>query len=184
MGLTQNGAELIAARGFQGAFAALLAPAALALLTMTFPQGKDRNTAFAIFGTVAGAGAAIGLALGGLLTEFADWRWTLLINLFFVVFGLIGGALYLEESKAEGRNKYDLVGAVTVILGLASLVYGFTLSEHGWGETDTIAFIVVGLVLLALFVWIESRVKEPLLPLRVVTNKVRGASFLIQGHCR
>lgn len=180
-GLAQSGADLIIARGLQGAFAALLAPAALALLTVTFPQGKDRNTAFAIFGTVAGAGAAIGLALGGLLTEFADWRWTLLINIFFVILGLIGGVLYLEESKAQGKNRFDFAGAITVVLGLGSLVYGFTLSEHGWNEASTIAFLVAGVILLAIFVWIETKVAHPLLPIRVVTHRVRGASFLIQA---
>lgn len=178
-GLAQSGADLIIARGLQGVFAALLAPAALALLTVTFPQGKDRNVAFAVFGTVAGAGAAIGLALGGLLTEFADWRWTLLINLFFVALGLIGGALYLDESKAEDNNRFDIAGALTVVLGLGALVYGFTLSEHGWDNVDSIAFIAAGVVLLMLFVWIEAKVKHPLLPMRVVAHKVRGGSFLI-----
>lgn len=180
-GLAQSGVDLILARGLQGAFAAMLAPAALALLTVTFSHGKDRNTAFAIFGTVAGAGAAIGLALGGLLTEFADWRWTLFINLFFVVLGLIGGALYLDESKSENKNRFDIAGAVTVVLGLGALVYGFTLSEHGWNSVSTIAYLAAGVVLLALFVWIESKAKHPLLPMRVVTHKVRGASFLIQA---
>ncbi len=180
-GLAQNGTELIAARGLQGAFAAMLAPAALALLTMTFTHGKDRNTAFAVFGTIAGAGAAIGLLLGGALTEFADWRWCLLVNVFFVILGLIGGLLFLTESKADGDNRYDVWGAITVILGLGSLVYGFSLAEGGWGSADTITFLAIGVVLLALFVWIESRVAQPLLPLSIVANKVRGGAFLIQA---
>lgn len=180
-GLAQNGTELIAARGLQGLFAAMLAPAALALLTMTFTHGKDRNTAFAVFGTIAGAGAAIGLLLGGALTEFADWRWCLLVNVFFVILGLIGGLLFLTESKADGNNRYDIWGAITVILGLGSLVYGFSLAEGGWGSADTIAFLAIGVVLLALFVWIESRVAQPLLPLSIVADKVRGGAFLIQA---
>ncbi|GAA3880789.1 MFS transporter [Leifsonia kafniensis] len=180
-GLAQNGTELIAARGLQGLFAAMLAPAALALLTMTFTHGKDRNTAFAVFGTIAGAGAAVGLLLGGLLTEFADWRWCLLVNVFFVILGLVGGLLFLTESKADGNNRYDMWGAITVILGLGSLVYGFSLAEGGWGSLDTIGFIALGVVLLVLFVWIESRVAQPLLPLKVVANKVRGGAFLIQA---
>lgn len=180
-GLAQNATELITARGLQGLFAAMLAPAALALLTVTFAHGKDRATAFAVFGTVAGTGAAIGLLLGGLLTEFADWRWCLLVNVFFVVLGFIGGVLFVSESKAEGDNRYDVWGAITVTLGLGSLVYGFSLAEGGWGSLDTIGFLALGVVLLALFVWIESRVAQPLLPLGIVANKVRGGAFLIQA---
>jgi EmrB/QacA subfamily drug resistance transporter len=180
-GLAQNGTELILARGLQGVFAALLAPAALALLTVTFPGGRERNTAFAVFGTVAGAGAAVGLVLGGVLTEFADWRWCLLVNVFFVIIGLIGGMLLVKESKAEGDNRYDVLGAITVTLGLGSLVYGFSLAEGGWGELDTIGFLALGVGLLVLFVVIERRVAQPLLPLRIVTNRVRGGAFLVQA---
>ena len=180
-GLAQQGWELILARGLQGAFAALLAPAALALLTVTFPSGRERNTAFAVFGTVAGTGAAVGLLLGGVLTEFADWRWCLLVNLFFVVAGVVGGALFLTESRATGENRYDVWGAICVTLGLGALVYGFSLAENGWGDPLTITFLAVGVALLAVFVWVESRVSQPLLPLRVVAHRVRGGAFLIQG---
>ncbi|SMQ71286.1 drug resistance transporter, EmrB/QacA subfamily [Plantibacter sp. VKM Ac-1784] len=180
-GVAQNGTELIIARGLQGVFAALLAPAALALLTVTFPSGRERNTAFAVFGTVAGAGAAVGLVLGGVLTEFADWRWCLLVNVFFVIVGLIGGIFLVKESKAEGNNRYDLLGALTVTLGLGSLVYGFSLAEHGWAQIETIGFLALGAGLLVLFVVIERRVAQPLLPLRIVTNPVRGGAFLVQA---
>ncbi|MDO9397353.1 MAG: MFS transporter, partial [Herbiconiux sp.] len=180
-GFAQNGIELIIARGFQGLFAALLAPAALALLTVTFTHGKDRNTAFAVFGTIAGAGAAVGLVLGGVLTEFADWRWCLLVNVVFVAVGFIGGLFLVTESKAEGENRYDVLGAVTVTLGLGALVYGFSLAENGWGQPDTIGFLALGAGLLVLFVYVESRVAQPLLPLRIVTNRVRGGAFLIQA---
>ncbi|GAA2243436.1 DHA2 family efflux MFS transporter permease subunit [Herbiconiux moechotypicola] len=180
-GLAQSGVELIIARGLQGAFAALLAPAALALLTVTFPSGRERNTAFAVFGTVAGAGAAVGLVLGGVLTEFADWRWCLLVNLFFVAIGIVGGLILVAESKADGRNRYDLVGAVTVTLGLGSLVYGFSLAEGGWARLDTIGFLALGVALLVVFVLVERRVAQPLLPLRIVTNRVRAGAFLVQA---
>lgn len=180
-GIAQGGSELIAARAVQGAFAALLAPAALAMVTVTFPRGTERNKAFAIMGTVAGTGAAIGLLLGGVLTEFATWRWCLLVNVVFVVLGMVGGALLLTESKAEGDNRYDVWGTVTVVLGLGSLVYGFTQAEHGWGSVDTVGFLAGGVVLLALFVWVESRVEQPLLPLRVVAHPVRAGAFLIQA---
>ncbi|WP_200955931.1 MFS transporter [Oerskovia sp. Root918] len=180
-GLARNGTELIAMRGLQGVFAALLAPAALALLTVSFPRGKDRNTAFAVFGSVAGVGAAVGLVLGGALTEFADWRWCLWVNVPVVLVALVAGALLIRESKAEGDNKYDVLGTVVVVLGLGSLVYGFTLAEHSWVAPETIGCLAAGVVLIALFVWIESRVAQPLLPLRVLTNKVRAGAFLLQA---
>lgn len=180
-GIATAGWELILGRGMQGIFAAMLAPAALALLTTLFPSGKERNTAFAVFGTVAGAGAAIGLVLGGFLTEFFDWRWCLLVNLFFVAIGLIGGALFLTESKAGGDNRYDMWGALLVTLGLGSLVYGFSLAETGWGSPLTIGFLALGVILLAVFVWVETKVENPLLPLRVVTHRVRAGAFLIQA---
>ncbi|WP_233245474.1 MFS transporter [Salinibacterium hongtaonis] len=180
-GLAQSGTELIVARGVQGAFAAMLAPAALAMVTVLFAHGRERNLAFAIFGTVAGTGAAIGLVLGGVLTEFASWRWCLLVNVVFVAISMIGGALLLSESKAEGNNRYDIWGAITVTLGLGALVYGFTLAEHGWGSWDTILFLAIGVVLLTVFVVIQSRVRQPLLPLRVITNSVRAGAFLIQA---
>jgi EmrB/QacA subfamily drug resistance transporter len=180
-GLAQNGTELILARGLQGLFAALLAPAALALLTVTFSSGRDRNTAFAVFGIIGGSGAAVGLLLGGALTEFTSWRWCLLVNVLFVIVGVIGGILFLKESKAEGDNRYDIWGTVSVALGLGSLVYGFSLAEEGWARLDTIGFLALGVGLLVLFVVIESRVAQPLLPLRVVTNRVRGGAFLIQA---
>ncbi|MEV7786169.1 MFS transporter [Streptomyces sp. NPDC088106] len=180
-GLAQSGTELIAARGLQGLFAALLAPAALALLTVTFPAGRERGTAFAVFGTVAGTGAAVGLALGGVLTEYADWRWCLLVNIVFAVVGLVGALLFVSESRVDGDNAYDIWGTLTVTLGLAALVYGFTLAESGWTEPDTVGFLAAGLLLLAVFVWIEARVAQPLLPLRIVRDRVRAGAFLIHA---
>lgn len=180
-GIAQNGTELILARGLQGVFAALMAPAALALLTVTFPTGGDRNRAFAIFGAVAGAGAGIGLLLGGLLTEVADWRWCLLVNVPVVIVSFIAGVILVTESRAEGENRYDIPGVITVTLGLGSLVYGFTLAEESWVSVGTIGFIAAGVLLLVLFVWIETRVGQPLLPLRIVLDRVRGGAFLLQA---
>ena len=180
-GLAHSGLELIIARGLQGAFAALLAPAALALLTVTFPSGRERGTAFAVFGTVAGTGAAVGLLLGGVLTEFGDWRWCLLVNIVFAVVGLVGALLFVSESRADGDHSYDIAGTITVTLGLGALVYGFTLSEIGWTSISTIGFLALGVGLLALFVWIQSRVANPLLPLRVVQDRTRAGAFLIQA---
>ncbi|MGF0313369.1 MFS transporter [Rhodococcus sp. IEGM1428] len=136
-GLSQSGVELVVARGIQGAFGALLAPAVLAMLTVLFTQGRERNTAFAVFGTIAGTGAAVGLGLGGVLTEYTSWRWCLLVNVFFVIASIIGGVLLLDESKTEGDHRYDIWGTITVTFGLGALVYGFTLAEHGWAAFDT-----------------------------------------------
>jgi EmrB/QacA subfamily drug resistance transporter len=165
-GIAQNGAELIAARG---------------LLTVTFAAGKERNTAFGVFGAIGGSGAAAGLLLGGVLTQFADWRWCLLVNIVFSLIGLVGGLLLLTESRASGENRYDIAGAITATAGLGSLVYGFTLAEDGWGSAKTLGFLALGLGLLALFGWIESRVAQPLLPLRVLRHRVRGGAFIIQA---
>lgn len=180
-GIAQNGTELIIARGLQGIFAALMAPAALSLLTITFPSGRERNTAFAIFGIVAGTGSALGLVLGGALTELAEWRWCLFVNVILVTAGIIGGIFFITASKAEGNNRYDLWGVLTVGLGLGALVYGFTLAEHGWAEWDTLGFLTLGVVLLALFAWLQTRVSSPLLPLRIILHKVRGSAFFIQA---
>ena len=180
-GLIHSGTELIIARGLQGVFAALMAPAALAILTTTFPGGKDRITAFAVFGSIAGAGAGVGLVLGGVLTEFASWRWCLLVNVPVVVVAVVAAAFLLEESRAEGDKTYDWIGAVLVILGLGSLVYGFTRAEHGWGHADVIGFIGGGVLLLALFVYSQTKVAHPLLPLRVVKHRVRAGALLLQA---
>ncbi|MBO3102890.1 MFS transporter [Cellulomonas sp. zg-ZUI168] len=180
-GLVDSGTELIVARGLQGVFAALMAPAALAILTTTFPGGKDRITAFAIFGSIAGAGAGVGLVLGGVLTEFASWRWCLLVNVPIVAVAVLAGAFLLKESRAEGDKTYDWIGAVLVILGLGSLVYGFTRAEHGWGHADVLGFIGGGAVLLALFVFSQTKVAHPLLPLRVINHRVRAGALLLQA---
>ncbi|OLT53369.1 MFS transporter [Cellulosimicrobium sp. CUA-896] len=180
-GFARDGVELVAARGVQGAFAALLAPAALALLTVSFPRGTERNAAFAVFGAVAGVGAAVGLLLGGLLTEYTDWRWCLWVNVPVVVVAFVAAQLLVSESRAEGDNRYDVLGAVLVVVGLGALVYGLTLAEHSWTAPDTVAFLVAGVVLLVLFVVVEARTAQPLLPLRVVRDRVRAGAFLLQA---
>ncbi|MFE7507464.1 MFS transporter [Promicromonospora sp. NPDC057488] len=180
-GLAHSGAELLVARGVQGVAAALMAPAALAIMTVTFPHGRERNTAFAIFGAVAGAGSAVGLLLGGVLTEFLSWRWCLLVNVPFVVAGVVAALLLLTESRAEGDRRYDVLGAVTVSTGLAALVYGLTLAEESWTSAATLGMLALGLLLLAAFVLVESRSNHPLLPLRVVRHRARAAAFLLQA---
>jgi EmrB/QacA subfamily drug resistance transporter len=170
---------LVIARVVQGGFAALLAPAGLALLTTTFTEAKERAKAFGIYGAVAGAGAAVGLLLGGFLTEYASWRWTLYVNLIFAVAALIGGAMLLRHRPAETRPKLDWPGTITVSAGLFSVVYGFSHAEtSGWGNGMTVGFLVAAVVLLSAFVFIQTRAVQPLLPLRVILDRNRGGAFL------
>ncbi|HZC72855.1 MAG TPA: MFS transporter [Jatrophihabitans sp.] len=170
---------LIAARAVQGAFAALLAPAILSLLTTTFTEPAERNKAFGVFGAIAGTGASFGLLLGGFLTEYANWRWTMFVNLIFAAIGLVGGLLLLEHSKAAQRAKLDLPGTFTVTAGLFALVYGFSHADtDGWSNSITVGFLVVAAILLAAFVGLQRRATHPLLPLRIVLDRNRGGAYL------
>jgi EmrB/QacA subfamily drug resistance transporter len=170
---------LIAARAVQGVFAALLAPAVLALLTTTFTEPAERGKAFGVFGAIAGAGASIGLLLGGFLTEYATWRWTLYVNLAFAVIAFVGGFVLLPHSRSVTRPKLDLPGTVVVSAGLFALVYGFSHAEtDGWANGVTVGFLVASGVLLGAFVVLQQRIAHPLLPLRVVLDRNRGGSYL------
>ncbi|MFC4150163.1 MFS transporter [Micromonospora mangrovi] len=178
-GLAQTGGLLFAARALQGAFGALLAPAALALLTVLFTEARERAKAFAVYGAIAGGGSAVGLVLGGVLTEYADWRWCLLVNIPIAAVALVAAIPLVPESRAHGDTRYDIPGAVVVTAGLVSLVYGFTkAAEDGWDAAATIGFIAAGLVLLAVFVLIELRSSHPLLPLRILLDRNRGGAYL------
>ncbi|MBY6366531.1 MFS transporter [Rhodococcoides corynebacterioides] len=177
-GLAQEGYQLFAARAGQGVFAALLAPAALAILTTTFTDEKERAKAFGVFGAIAGGGAAVGLLLGGVLTEYANWRWCLLVNVPVAIIAAAAAIPLVKESKAEGDTRYDVPGAILVALGLGSLVYGFTEAEDGWSNLATLGFIALGIVLLAAFVVVESRSPNPLLPLGVLLDRDRGSAYL------
>ncbi|MFC4125219.1 MFS transporter [Nocardia rhizosphaerae] len=171
---------LVAARVGQGVFGALLAPAALSLLTVTFTEPGERAKAFGIFGAVAGAGGAIGLLLGGALTEWASWRWAMYVNLIFAAVALVGAVLLLAKHTTMGaRPKLDWPGTVTVTAALFGIVYGFSQAEtEGWTAPSTLAFLIGGAVLLAAFAWIETRVAHPLLPLRIVADRTRGGAYL------
>jgi EmrB/QacA subfamily drug resistance transporter len=179
-GLAPDAGVLFGARALQGAFAAVMAPAALSILTVTFTEAKERATAFGVFGGISGGGAAIGLVVGGVLTQYASWRWCLLVNTPIAIIAAIVALRVVTESRAEGDAHFDLAGAGTVTLGLVSLVYGFTKADTaGWSATSTIIFLVVAVALLVSFVVIEARTAHPLLPLRVVLERNRGGSFLV-----
>ena len=172
-------AVLVGARGAQGAFGALLAPAALSLLSTTFTDGTERTKAFGIYSAIAGGGSAIGLLLGGVLTEYLSWRWCLYVNLALAVPAAIGAMILLVNQRAENHARIDAPGAVTIIGGLFALVYGVSNAEtHGWGATLTIACLVASVALIAAFVAIESRVTHPLLPLRVLRDRDRAGSYI------
>ena len=178
-GAAPNFEVLVAARVGQGVFAALLAPAALSLLATTFTDPGERAKAFGIFGALSGAGGAIGLLLGGVLTEYLDWRWCMFINLIFAGVAFLGGVALLGKSTATERPKLDLVGVATATAGMFALVYGLANAEQdGWDAASTIGFLVAGVGLLVAFVYSQTRVANPLLPLRIVAHRNRGGSFL------
>lgn len=170
---------LVLARALQGLFGALLAPAALSLLTTTFTVPKERAKAFGIYGAIAGAGGAVGLLLGGVLTEYLDWRWCLYVNLLFAFVAFIGGWRLLTPGAPADRPGLDIPGTLLVSAGLFCIVYGFSEAEsHAWSSPLTWGFLVAGALLVAAFAWWQTRAAHPLLPLRVVLDRDRAASFL------
>ena len=178
-GAAQSAELLFGARALQGVFAAVLAPAVLSLITTTFTEPKERAKAFAVYGAISGTGAAIGLIAGGALTEYASWRWTLLVNVPIAIVVALAAVPLLRESKAEGDRRYDVPGAAIGTAGLVALVYGFTnASTDSWTAPLTVGLIVAAVVLLVTFVAWERRAANPLLPLRVVLDRNRGGSFL------
>ncbi|MGD0063918.1 MAG: MFS transporter [Streptosporangiaceae bacterium] len=170
---------LVTARACQGVFGALLAPAALSILTTTFSKPEERGKAFAVFGAIVGAGGLIGLLLGGALTQYLDWRWCLYVNLFFAVVALAGALVLLPWQKERGPARLDITGVVSVSAAMFCLVYGFSnAATHGWRADSTLAFLAAGVVLLVFFAFWQTRARYPLLPPRVVLNRNRGGSYL------
>ncbi len=179
-GAAVNFEMLVAARAGQGVFGALLAPSALSLLTTTFTDPAERGRAFGIFGAIAGGGGALGLLLGGMLTEWADWRWCLYVNLVIAAIALVGAVMFVGSHRSEHRPRLDIPGVLTVSVALFSIVYGFSNAEtNGWADWATISWLVAGAVLLATFVWLQSRTDHALLPLRVIADRTRGGSYLV-----
>src|SRR5919107_1269746 len=190
-GLAPNQELLFGARALQGAFAALMAPASLSIVTVTFTEPKERAKAFGVFGALSGGGAAIGLIVGGVLTEYASWRWCLGVNVPFAVIVALAAIPLVHESKAHGDTRYDVPGVLLATAGFFALVYGFTEAARlknpddprstdvqGWGDPSTLTFLIVAVVLLVAFVVWERRARNPMLPLRVVLDRNRGGSFL------
>jgi EmrB/QacA subfamily drug resistance transporter len=188
-GLAQSETWLILSRMLQGVGAAIASPTALSLITTTFPAGPKRNRAIAVYGAMSGAGAAIGLILGGALTQIHSanhdfgWRLTLLINVPIGLFVAFLAPRVLSESEAQRGMSLDLPGALTATGGLASLVYGLTHAagspaSSNWGQASTWFWLILGVALLAAFLVIEARSREPLMPLRVIRDRSRGVSYV------
>jgi EmrB/QacA subfamily drug resistance transporter len=173
---------LVIARAVQGGFGALLAPAALSVLTITFTQPDERGKAFGVYGAIAGAGGAVGLLLGGILTEYVNWRWCLYVNVGIAAVTLVGALRLLVDQPRNPDVRIDTPGAVLSIAGLVTFVYGLSEAEtQGWGAPLTVALIAGGILLLVGFVLVEQRVDHPLLPMRIVLDRDRGGSYLAIG---
>lgn len=181
-GFAPNFMILVIARAFQGAFGALLAPSALSTLSNTFQEPADRNRAFGVFGAVAGGGGAVGLLLGGVLTELLTWRWCLYVNLVFAGIATAGAIPLLRNERPLVRPKVDVLGTITAAIGLFLIVYGFSRAAvEGWSDLETIIGLAAAAVFLTAFVLIERRSPHPLLPLRVILDRTRGGSYLAVG---
>jgi EmrB/QacA subfamily drug resistance transporter len=173
---------LIAARALQGAFGAILAPSALGTLVSTFQDPRERGKAFGVFGSVAAGGGAVGLILGGVLTEYLSWRWTLYVNLFFAAIAVAGALAYIQSHRPAVRPRMDVPGTLLASAGLFCIVFGFSHAETaGWTAALTIGSLVVGVVLLAAFAFAEANVKHPLLPLRIIVDRTRGGAYVSVG---
>ena len=178
-GASQSFIMFAVARAGQGAFGALLAPAALSLLTTTFTETRERNQAFGIYGAIAGSGASIGLLLGGVLTQTLDWRFSMYVNAVFAIVAVAGALSLLSNVAQEDKPRIDLPGTLLVSVGLLGVVFGFNRAQSdGWTAAVTLISLAVGVLLLVAFVLTEMRTANPLLPLRVTANRNRGASFL------
>src|SRR5215467_9564451 len=181
-GAATSFAVLVIGRGAQGAFGAMLAPAALSTLTVTFTDPAERGKAFGVYGAIAGGGGAVGLLLGGVLTEYLSWRWCLYVNVILAVVAVAGAVRLLASYPRDPDVRIDWLGTVLVVAGLVAVVYGLSEADTaGWGAPATVALLAAGVVLLAAFVLVERRVAHPLLPLRIVLNRFRGGAYLAIG---
>jgi len=171
-GFANNLGFLIAARALQGVGGAMMAPAALSLLTVVFEEGPERNRAFGVWAAISAGGGAIGLILGGFLTEYASWRWVLFVNVPIAVFAIWGALRYVPENRDERAQGFDVPGAVLATAGLIALVYGLVEGNNvGWGSTQTILTLGLAVVLLVAFLVLQARGRYPLLPLSLFRSR-------------
>ncbi|MEE1782855.1 MFS transporter [Streptomyces sp. SP17BM10] len=176
-GIAQNAPWLLAARSLQGVGAAIASPTALALIATNFKEGPERNRAFGVYSAVAGAGGAIGLLLGGMLTSWLSWRWVLFVNVPIGIAIALLAPLYINESERH-PGRFDLLGAFTATTGMVSLVYGFIrASDHGWTDPVTLLAFSLAVVLLTAFLLNERRVPQPITPLHLLRDRNRAGAF-------
>jgi EmrB/QacA subfamily drug resistance transporter len=179
-GLSSSEAQLIAARAVQGLGAAIISPAALSIVTTTFAEGAERNKALGVWGAVAGAGGAAGVLLGGVLTEFLGWEWVLLVNVPIAAIVAFLAPRLLMESRHPTATSFDIPGAVSVTAGLALLVYGLVNTvEAGWGSSETLLILAAALALLIVFVTIESRSRNPLMPFTIFRLRTLSGANIV-----
>jgi EmrB/QacA subfamily drug resistance transporter len=179
-GLSQSEGQLIAARALQGLGGAILSPAALSILTTTFAEGAERNRAMGVWGAVAGSGGAVGVLLGGVLTEYLGWQWVLFVNVPIAIAAAVLATRVLPESRREGVRQYDVAGAVSITAGISLLVYALVDAVNaGWGSTHTLGLIALALVLIAGFVAIERRSRFPLVDFAIFRRRtLTGANIV------
>src|SRR3954466_4911273 len=178
-GLATNFEVLLGGRVVQGIGGAIAAPTALSLITTLFAEGRERNRAFAVYAGVSGGGAAIGLLLGGVLTQYADWRWVLFVNVPIGLALMAGGFLYIHDSERL-TGKFDIVGSLLSVTGMVALVYGFiNAANHSWSAATTVASLGGGVGLLVAFVLYESRSSIAMMPMRIFANRSRAGSYVI-----
>ena len=178
-GAAPTSGVLFAARAAQGAFGALMTPAVLAVIVHAFTDLRERGRAFAIYGTVMGSSSGIGVLLGGVLTQYLDWRWCMLVNLPIAAAAALGISYGVRAAPGDRSQRLDLAGALLVTLALAGIALGFAQADSdGWGAVSTLAPLAAGAVLLVAFVARQATAKPPLLPLRIVLNRRRAASYL------
>jgi len=178
-GIAPNFQLLLAGRVIQGLGGAISSPTALSLVTTEFEEGPARTRAFAVYAAVSGAGAALGLLLGGVLTEYLTWRWVLFVNVPIGIGLVVGAFLYLHESERH-QGGFDILGGLLSVAGMVGVVYGFIhAANDGWNNTITIGTLVVASVMLVAFVAWELRAPDPMLPLRVVLDRNRGGAYTV-----
>jgi EmrB/QacA subfamily drug resistance transporter len=181
-GAAVNLGMLAAGRAVQGAFAAVLIPTALSLLAVTFTQPRERARAFAVYGAIAASGGAVGLLLGGVLTEYGSWRWCMYLNVAIAGLAAVAGLAFLSDTRPEGRLRFDVLGVLLVTGGLVTVVYACSQAvAKGWNTAEVLTLLVTAVVLLTLFVWWGSRTTNPLLPLRIVWDRNRGGACVAAG---
>ena len=179
-GFASSEGQLIAARALQGLGAAILSPAALSILTTTFAEGAERNRALGVWGAVAGSGGAVGVLLGGVLTEYLGWEWVLFVNVPIALFAAAMTSRLLPESRETGPRRYDVAGAVSITAGISLLVYALVDAvNEGWGSTQTLGLIAISLALVAAFVVIELRSSHPLISFAIFRKRtLTGANIV------